>query len=64
MDNENDREIVNDNNRKSINLMSIITRFLSVVTEPQFKLAYDLTSMVIVDEGQVTQEKFLVFLPN
>lgn len=36
--------------------MSIITRFLSVVTEPQFKLARDLTAMAIAD-GQVTPEE-------
>lgn len=36
--------------------MSIITRFLSAVTEPEFKLARDLTAMAIAD-GQVTQEE-------
>ena len=36
--------------------MSIITRFLSVVTEPQFKLARDLTAMAIAD-GQVTPDE-------
>ena len=36
--------------------MSIINRFLSVVTEPQFKLARDLTAMAIAD-GQVTPEE-------
>ena len=36
--------------------MSIIRRFLSVVTEPQFKLARDLTAMAIAD-GQVTPEE-------
>lgn len=36
--------------------MSIITRFLSVVTEPQFKLARDLTAMAIAD-GHVTPEE-------
>ena len=36
--------------------MSIITRFLSVVTEPQFKLARDLTAMAIAD-GQISQEE-------
>lgn len=36
--------------------MSIITRFLAVVTEPQFKLARDLTAMSIAD-GQVTPEE-------
>lgn len=36
--------------------MSIITKFLAVVTEPQFKLARDLTAMAIAD-GQVTQEE-------
>ena len=40
---------------KSIN-MSIITRFLTVVTEPQFKLARDLTAMAIAD-GEVTNEE-------
>ena len=29
--------------------MSIITKFLSVLTEPQFKLARDLTAMAIAD---------------
>ena len=36
--------------------MSIITKFLAVVTEPQFKLARDLTAMAIAD-GQVTPEE-------
>ena len=36
--------------------MSIINRFLSVVTEPQFKLARDLTAMAIAD-GQITPEE-------
>lgn len=36
--------------------MSIITRFLTVVTEPQFKLARDLTAMAIAD-GHATQEE-------
>lgn len=36
--------------------MSIITRFLAVVTEPQFKLALDLTAMAIAD-GEVTPEE-------
>ena len=36
--------------------MSIITRFLAVVTEPQFKLARDLTAMAIAD-GQITPEE-------
>ena len=36
--------------------MSIIKRFLAVVTEPQFKLARDLTAMAIAD-GQVTTEE-------
>lgn len=36
--------------------MSIINRFLAVVTEPQFKLARDLTAMAIAD-GQVTPEE-------
>ena len=36
--------------------MSIIRRFLSVVTEPQFKLARDLTAMAIAD-GKVTPEE-------
>lgn len=36
--------------------MSIITRFLAVVTEPQFKLARDLTAMAIAD-GHITQEE-------
>lgn len=36
--------------------MSIINRFLSVVTEPQFKLARDLTAMAIAD-GQITNEE-------
>ena len=36
--------------------MSIITRFLAVVTEPQFKLARDLMAMAIAD-GEVTYEE-------
>ena len=36
--------------------MSIINRFLTVVTEPEFKLARDLTAMAIAD-GQVTPEE-------
>lgn len=36
--------------------MSIINRFLSVVTEPEFRLAHDLISMAIAD-GEVTPEK-------
>ena len=36
--------------------MSIITRFLAAVTEPEFKLARDLTAMAIAD-GQVTQDE-------
>lgn len=36
--------------------MSIITRFLSVVTEPQFKLARDLTAMAVAD-GEITPEE-------
>ena len=36
--------------------MSIITKFLSVVTEPQFKLARDLTAMAIAD-GEITPEE-------
>ena len=36
--------------------MSIITRFLAVVTEPQFKLARDLTAMSIAD-GEITPEE-------
>lgn len=36
--------------------MSIITRFLAVVTEPQFKLTRDLTAMAIADR-QVTHEE-------
>lgn len=36
--------------------MSIINRFLTVVTEPQFKLARDLTAMAIAD-GQITPEE-------
>jgi len=36
--------------------MSIITRFLSAVTEPEFKLARDLTAMAISD-GEVTPEE-------
>ena len=36
--------------------MSIITKFLAVVTEPQFKLARDLTAMAIAD-GDITPEE-------
>ena len=36
--------------------MSIITRFLTAVTEPEYKLARDLTAMAIAD-GQVTPEE-------
>ena len=36
--------------------MSIITRYLSIVTEPQFKLARDLTAMAIAD-GKITKEE-------
>ena len=36
--------------------MSIITKFLAVVTEPQFKLARDLSAMAIAD-GHVTPEE-------
>ena len=36
--------------------MSIINRFLSLVTEPEFKLARDLTAMAIAD-GEVTPEE-------
>ena len=36
--------------------MSIITRFLSAVIEPEFKLARDLTAMAIAD-GEVTLEE-------
>ena len=36
--------------------MSIITKFMSVVTEPQFKLARDLTAMAIAD-GEVKPEE-------
>lgn len=36
--------------------MSIITRFLAVMTEPQFKLARDLTAMAIAD-GQISPEE-------
>lgn len=36
--------------------MSIITKFLAVVTEPQFKLARDLTAMAIAD-GEITPEE-------
>jgi hypothetical protein len=36
--------------------MSIVARFLAVVTEPQFKLARDLTAMAIAD-GQITPEE-------
>ncbi|MBE6257246.1 MAG: TerB family tellurite resistance protein [Prevotella sp.] len=36
--------------------MSIITKFLAVVTEPQFKLARDITAMVVAD-GEITPEE-------
>ena len=36
--------------------MSIINRFLTVVTEPELKLARDLTAMAIAD-GEVTPEE-------
>ena len=36
--------------------MSIITRFLSTIVEPQFKLARDLMSMAVVD-GKITDEE-------
>lgn len=36
--------------------MSIITRFLTVIKEPEFKLARDLTAMAIAD-GQITPEE-------
>lgn len=36
--------------------MSLITRYLSVVTEPQFKLARDLTAMALAD-GNITEEE-------
>ena len=36
--------------------MSIITKLLSVITEPEFKLARDLTAMAIAD-GQITSEE-------
>ena len=36
--------------------MRIITRFLAVVTEPQFKLARDLTAMAVAD-GEITPEE-------
>ena len=36
--------------------MSIIIKFLSVVTEPQFKLARDLTAMAVAD-GEITPEE-------
>jgi uncharacterized tellurite resistance protein B-like protein len=36
--------------------MSIITRFLSAIIEPEFKLARDLTAMAIAD-GEVTPEE-------
>lgn len=36
--------------------MSILIRFLAVATEPQFKLARDLTAMAIAD-GEVTPEE-------
>lgn len=37
--------------------MSIITKFLSAVTEPEFKLARDLTAMAIADGEVTTEEK-------
>ena len=36
--------------------MSIIAKFLTAVTEPQFKLARDLTAMAIAD-GEITSEE-------
>lgn len=36
--------------------MSIITRYIGAVTEPEFKLARDLTAMAIAD-GEVTREE-------
>ena len=36
--------------------MSIISKYLSAVIDPQFKLARDLTAMAIAD-GQVTPEE-------
>ena len=36
--------------------MSIITRFLAVVTEPQFNLARDLTAMAIADDHVTPEE--------
>ena len=36
--------------------MSIINRYLAVVTDPEFKLARDLTAMAIAD-GEVTPEE-------
>ena len=36
--------------------MSILNHFLTVMTEPQFKLARDLTAMAIAD-GQITPEE-------
>lgn len=36
--------------------MSIISKFLTIVTEPEFKLARDLTAMAIAD-GQITPEE-------
>ena len=35
--------------------MSIMTRFLSAVAEPEFKLACDLTAMAVAD-GEVTKK--------
>ena len=37
--------------------MSIINRFLTVVTEPEFKLARDLTAMTIADGALTPEEK-------
>lgn len=37
--------------------MSIINRFLTVVTEPEFKLARDLTAMAIADGALTPEEK-------
>lgn len=37
--------------------MSIITKFLAVVTEPQFKLARDLTAVAIADGQVIPEEK-------
>jgi hypothetical protein len=37
--------------------MSIITKLLSVITEPEFKLARDLTAMAIADGQIISEEK-------